>query len=81
MGAEGKTYVESNMGIYQDTAKTKILSKISMKLVSHLPPQSFPYEFFVVDSGEPNAYALPVGYIYLRAAYWRLPIAKMNWPG
>jgi predicted Zn-dependent protease len=64
MGAEGKTYVESTMGIYQDTSKTKILSKIGMKLVSHLPAQPFPYEFFVVDSGEPNAFALPGGYIF-----------------
>jgi predicted Zn-dependent protease len=64
LGAEGKTYVESTMGIYQDTSKTKIISKIGMKLVSHLPTQPFPYEFFVVDSGEPNAFALPGGYIF-----------------
>ncbi len=64
MGAEGKTYVEATMGIYQDTSKANILSKIGMKLVSHLPTQPFPYEFFVVDSGEPNAFALPGGYIF-----------------
>lgn len=64
MGAEGKAYVEASMGIYQDTTKTKILSKIGNQLVGHLPTQPFPYEFYVVDSGEPNAFALPGGYIF-----------------
>jgi predicted Zn-dependent protease len=64
MGAEGKASVEATMGIYQDPSKTKIISSIGSHLVSNLATQPFPYEFFIVDSAEPNAFALPGGYIF-----------------
>jgi predicted Zn-dependent protease len=64
MGAEGKVQVEATMGIYQDTEKTGIVSSIGKQLVSNLDNQPFPFEFYIVDSGDPNAFALPGGYIF-----------------
>jgi predicted Zn-dependent protease len=64
MGAEGKAMVEATMGIYQDSAKTRIVSKIGKQLVNNLATQPFPFEFYIVDDGEPNAFALPGGYVF-----------------
>jgi len=64
MGVEGKAMVETTMGFYQDSAKTKIISKIGKQLVKNLATQPFPFEFHIVDAGEPNAFALPGGYIF-----------------
>lgn len=64
MGAEGKATVEATMGIYPDSAKTTIVSKIGKQLVSNLATHPFPFEFYIVDLGEPNAFALPGGYVF-----------------
>ena len=64
MGAEGKAMVEATMGIYSDSAKTRIVSKIGKQLVNNLTTQPFPFEFYIVDDGEPNAFALPGGYVF-----------------
>lgn len=64
MGAEGKATVEATMGIYQDESKTEIISSIGNHLVSNLATHPFPYEFFIVDSAVPNAFALPGGYVF-----------------
>ncbi|HRG79559.1 MAG TPA: M48 family metalloprotease [Cyclobacteriaceae bacterium] len=64
MGADGKATVEATMGIYPDSAKTRIVSKIGKQLVSNLATQPFPFEFYIVDLGEPNAFALPGGYVF-----------------
>ena len=64
MGAEGKAMVEATMGIYSDSAKTRIVSKIGEQLVNNLASQPFPFEFYIVDDGEPNAFALPGGYVF-----------------
>jgi predicted Zn-dependent protease len=64
MGAEGKAQVEASMGIYDDPEKTKILSEIGNRLAGNLKDSLFKYQFFIVDMGEPNAFALPGGYVF-----------------
>jgi len=64
LGEEGKAQVEAVMGIYNDKSKTKVLSDIGNKLVSNLPTRPFDYQFYIVDAGEPNAFALPGGYVF-----------------
>lgn len=64
LGTQGKAMVEATMGIYQDSAKTDIISKIGKQLVKNLATQPFPFEFYLVDDGEPNAFALPGGYVF-----------------
>jgi predicted Zn-dependent protease len=64
LGQEGKAQVESLMGIYEDPEKTKLLSTIGNRLVDNLKSHPFPYHFYIVDMGEPNAFALPGGYIF-----------------
>ncbi|MCE2935789.1 MAG: M48 family metalloprotease [Cyclobacteriaceae bacterium] len=64
MGAKGKAMVETTMGIYQDSAKEEMISRIGQRLVENLDTQPFPFEFHIVDMGEPNAFALPGGYVF-----------------
>lgn len=64
LGADGKKTVESTMGFYNDTAKSFILEKLGDNLANHLNNKLFDYQFFIVDMGEPNAFALPGGYIF-----------------
>jgi predicted Zn-dependent protease len=64
MGAEAKKMVETSMGIYDDAAKTKVINELGTRLANHLNNKLFNYEFYIVDMGEPNAFALPGGYIY-----------------
>lgn len=64
LGEQGKAQVEATMGIYEDAAKTKVISEIGNKLVNNLPTKQFEYQFFIVDAGEPNAFALPGGYVF-----------------
>lgn len=64
MGAEGKAEVEATMGIYDDPVKAKILSQLGNKLVANLETKPFAYQFLIVDMGEPNAFALPGGYVF-----------------
>jgi predicted Zn-dependent protease len=64
LGEEGKAEVEASMGIYDDPEKTKILTEIGNRLAGNLKEPPFKYQFFIVDMGEPNAFALPGGYVF-----------------
>ena len=64
LGAEGKAQVEATMGIYSDSEKNRIITQLGNKLVKNLKNPNFEYHFFLVDAGEPNAFALPGGYIF-----------------
>jgi len=65
MGRETAQQVETDMGIYQDAADTQYLNRIGQRLVKVNPDQTFDYQFAIVDQYEPNAFALPGGYIYV----------------
>lgn len=64
MGEKGKAEVEASMGIYNDPEMTKVLSEIGNRLAGNLRETPFKYQFFIVDMGEPNAFALPGGYVF-----------------
>ncbi len=64
LGEDGKKMIESSMGIYVDAPKGKILSEMGTKLANQLENKLFDYQFFIIDMGEPNAFALPGGYIF-----------------
>ena len=65
MGRETARQVETDMGIYRDAAGTQYLNRVGARLVKVNPDQTFNYQFAVVDQYEPNAFALPGGYIYV----------------
>jgi predicted Zn-dependent protease len=63
-GAEVAKQVEEQIGIYQAPETTEYLQAIGKRLVSNLKDRKFDFQFHVVDQWEPNAFALPGGYIY-----------------
>jgi len=65
IGTESARAVAVQMGIYDDTVLTAYLSNMGNRLVDALPEQIFEYQFQIVDSPTPNAFALPGGYVYV----------------
>jgi len=65
LGAENAILVEQEMGLYQHDSLYKLVNKVGNKLVSRLTNNPFEFKFFLADSPEPNAFALPGGYVYV----------------
>ena len=65
LGAENAALVESEIGLYQHDSLYKLVNRVGRKLVSHLTNNPFEFNFFLADSPEPNAFALPGGYVYV----------------
>jgi len=65
IGAEGAVQVEQMIGIYPDSALTAYVNEIGQRLVSVLDFVPVEFKFQVADMAEPNAFALPGGYIYV----------------
>ena len=65
LGKETAEVVSAEMGLYDDTAYSAYLNRVGQRLVQVNPDQTFDYRFAVVDQYEPNAFALPGGYIYV----------------
>lgn len=65
LGAENALKVEQEMGLYHHDSLYALVNSVGKKLVSHLKKNPFEFQFFLVDSPEPNAFALPGGYVYV----------------
>ncbi|MFN8255663.1 MAG: M48 family metalloprotease [Bacteroidales bacterium] len=65
LGEEGKAMVESSMGFCEDPERLEVIKQLGSNLTSHLDNKLFDYQFYLVDMGEPNAFALPGGYIFV----------------
>jgi predicted Zn-dependent protease len=65
IGAEEAKRVEELMGLVTDAKPGAYVQEIGRRLAEHSPRQDVEYRFFVVDAPEPNAFALPGGYIYV----------------
>jgi len=76
MGKEGLAMVEQQMGIYTFEALDTLLQRIGQNLVSQIEKPLFPYEFHLVDSPEPNAFALPGGKIFVTRGLLILPLCE-----
>ena len=64
IGAEVAKQVEEQIGIYEAPVTTTYLRAIGERLVANLKDREFDFEFHIADQWEPNAFALPGGYIY-----------------
>jgi len=53
------------IGIYNDSALNAYVGSIGERLVDVLGDPPVDFQFKVVDMAEPNAFALPGGYIYI----------------
>ena len=65
VGREASRDVAAEMGILDDPSLNAYVSGIGRKLLRGIPRRSFQYQFSVVDQIEPNAFALPGGYIFI----------------
>src|SRR5215475_11564384 len=65
IGAEEAKNVEKYMGLVDDARLTAYLDALGQRLVKESPRQDVSYQFSVVDMIEPNAFALPGGYVYV----------------
>jgi predicted Zn-dependent protease len=65
LGAEEAKQVEEVMGFADDAAFTPFLDQLGQRLAEHSPRKNVTFQFHIVDMAEPNAFALPGGYIYV----------------
>ena len=65
VGAEASRDVEAEIGVLDDPELESYVNQIGKRLLRGVPRRSFQYQFKVVDQLEPNAFALPGGYIFI----------------
>ncbi|MEI8015944.1 MAG: M48 family metalloprotease [Nitrospira sp.] len=65
LGDEEAKKVEAGMGFADDSSFTPFLDQLGQRLAEHSPRKNITFQFHIVDMAEPNAFALPGGYIYV----------------
>lgn len=65
LGAEAAEGMAAQMGLVDDPKLVEYVSAIGNRMVPFAPRRPFEYTFHIVDQAEPNAFALPGGYIYV----------------
>jgi len=65
VGREAAKAVPAQMGLYEDPELEAYINKIGQRLLRGVPRMGFQYQFKIVDQYEPNAFALPGGYIFI----------------
>jgi len=56
--------IEQGQGRYPDERVQNYINKLGWKIAQHVP-RKFDYKFFVLNSGQVNAFAIPGGYIFV----------------
>jgi predicted Zn-dependent protease len=80
VGRESAAQAAAQIGVYDDPKLAKYVDGIGRKLLRGVPQRPFPLQFQIVDQVEPNAFALPGGYVFSRAACSRSSTRKTNSP-
>ncbi len=65
LGAQAAEQVAQQIGLVEDPALVAYTESIGERLAVHSPRKDVTYRFAVADMPEPNAFALPGGYIYV----------------
>ena len=65
LGAEEAKKVEAAMGFVDDPRLVTYVQQVGERVAKHSPNTDVDYTFHVVDMAEPNAFALPGGYVYV----------------
>lgn len=65
VGADAARQVAAEVGVLDDPSLAAYVEGIGRKLLRGLSRRDFAYHFAIVDEMEPNAFALPGGYIYV----------------
>jgi predicted Zn-dependent protease len=64
-GSDAAKEVEAEIGLFHDPALTAYVQGIGRRLLRYADQRTFDYRFAIVDQFEPNAFALPGGYIFV----------------
>jgi predicted Zn-dependent protease len=64
-GRETAKIVAVEMGIANDSDTTRYIQQVGNRIVEGNPDQRFEYHFQILDQFEPNAFALPGGWIFV----------------
>jgi predicted Zn-dependent protease len=65
VGKEAAAQVEREIGLVNDPKLLAYVRQIGQRLAAHSPRKDVAYQFYIADMPEPNAFALPGGYIYV----------------
>jgi predicted Zn-dependent protease len=65
IGREEAKRIEQQVGLLKDAALTDYLNRLGQRLAEQSPRRDVTYQFLVADTPEPNAFALPGGYVYV----------------
>ena len=65
VGREASQDVAAQMGLLGNPDLDSYITEIGRKLLRGLPRRQFQFNFAVVDQVEPNAFALPGGYVFI----------------
>ena len=65
LGRQSAEEVARQMPLLDDPAVTGYVREVGRRLAEHAPGDDFPYEFYVVDVRELNAFALPGGFVFV----------------
>jgi len=65
IGEEESKKIEKQMGLLDHQQLTGYLEALGKRLAEQSPRQDVSYQFHLVDMKEPNAFALPGGYVYV----------------
>lgn len=76
LGKQGYQMVEEEMGFCSNEPVEELLNAIGQKLENQLDKPLFDYEFYLVDSPEPNAFAIPGGKVFVTRGLLALPLTE-----
>jgi predicted Zn-dependent protease len=65
IGAQEARKVETEVGLFRDGKLYAYLDSLGQRLAAESPRKDVFYRFHIVDIVEPNAFALPGGYVYV----------------
>jgi predicted Zn-dependent protease len=65
LGRDAAKEVEQTIGLVDDAKLVAYIDALGQRLAAHSPRRDVAYRFHVADMPEPNAFALPGGYIYV----------------
>lgn len=65
LGAQEAEKIELQMGLVPDEKFTRYLNTLGKRLAEASPRPGLDYHFYLADMEEPNAFALPGGYVYV----------------
>lgn len=65
IGLNASKFIIAKYGVLEDEYLNKYINDLGQKLVSKVSKKNLKYTFFILDSNEINAFALPGGFIFI----------------